>query len=178
MNGRAEGTLFASPSGMDRYAVFSPCRRYRYELGQIWAGEENVAVFVGLNPSTANEHVDDPTIRRCIRFARDWGYGGLVMLNLFALVSRGERPHVAAACPRGWRGGGRLGCVPKGQRARAAGDRLGHARQLHRARPDEGWPPAPPAVHACRLSSARPADDDPRPVPCCPTTRRGGRLGA
>lgn len=42
------------------------------------------AMFIGLNPSTADEHQDDPTIRRCIGFAKTWGYDSLVMLNLFA----------------------------------------------------------------------------------------------
>lgn len=41
-------------------------------------------VFIGLNPSTADENEDDPTIRRCIGFAKDWGYGGLIMLNAYA----------------------------------------------------------------------------------------------
>ena len=41
-------------------------------------------MFIGLNPSTADETDDDPTVRRCLRFARDWGHGGLVMTNLFA----------------------------------------------------------------------------------------------
>lgn len=41
-------------------------------------------MFIGLNPSTADETKDDPTIRRCIRFASDWGFGGLVMTNLYA----------------------------------------------------------------------------------------------
>jgi hypothetical protein len=44
-------------------------------------------LFVGLNPSTADATVDDPTIRRCVRFARDWGYGGLCMANLYAFRS-------------------------------------------------------------------------------------------
>ena len=41
-------------------------------------------MFVGLNPSTADETIDDPTIRRCRGFAKDWGYGSLCMTNLFA----------------------------------------------------------------------------------------------
>ena len=41
-------------------------------------------MFIGLNPSTADETNDDPTIRRCIRFAKRWGYSGLCMMNLFA----------------------------------------------------------------------------------------------
>ena len=64
-------------------ATFSPCRRYRYTLCRRW-GDGPYAMFVGLNPSTADETTDDPTIRRCIRFARDWGYDALCMTNLFA----------------------------------------------------------------------------------------------
>lgn len=41
-------------------------------------------VFVMLNPSTADGNIDDPTIRRCITFAKDWGYGALVVVNLYA----------------------------------------------------------------------------------------------
>jgi len=41
-------------------------------------------MFIGLNPSTADETLDDPTIIRCINFAKSWGYGGLCMANLFA----------------------------------------------------------------------------------------------
>lgn len=41
-------------------------------------------MFVGLNPSTADERLDDPTVRRCIGFAKSWGYGGVIMTNLFA----------------------------------------------------------------------------------------------
>jgi hypothetical protein len=41
-------------------------------------------MFIGLNPSTADETVDDPTIRRCLSFAKAWGYDGMSMANLFA----------------------------------------------------------------------------------------------
>lgn len=43
-----------------------------------------MVAFIGLNPSTADETKDDPTVRRCIRYAQDWGFGGMVMLNAFA----------------------------------------------------------------------------------------------
>jgi hypothetical protein len=69
---------------MKRGAEFSPCRRYRYALMRSWQPGTGCAMFVGLNPSTADETEDDPTIRRCIAFARAWGYGGLLMTNLFA----------------------------------------------------------------------------------------------
>jgi hypothetical protein len=69
---------------MDGSAVFSECTRYRYVLRRAWDSARRSVLFVGLNPSTADARADDPTIRRCIRFARDWGYGSLVMANLFA----------------------------------------------------------------------------------------------
>jgi hypothetical protein len=45
-------------------------------------------MFIGLNPSTANERLNDPTIRRCMGFANRWGYGGIFMCNVFTLVSK------------------------------------------------------------------------------------------
>jgi len=44
-------------------------------------------MFVGLNPSTADENEDDPTVRRCIGFGRKWNCGGLILVNLFAYRS-------------------------------------------------------------------------------------------
>jgi hypothetical protein len=65
-------------------ATFSEDRKFRYTLTRVWdAGLPKVA-FIGLNPSTADEEQDDPTIRRCVGFARRWGYGGILMLNLYA----------------------------------------------------------------------------------------------
>jgi hypothetical protein len=70
---------------MLKSATFSPCRTYRYRLVRNWdPGNPAGAAFIGLNPSTADETQDDPTIRRCIAFAKSWGMGSLVMLNLFA----------------------------------------------------------------------------------------------
>lgn len=59
-------------------AVFSACRKYRYSLHRTWDRENRKCMFIGLNPSIADEVVDDPTIRRCIRYAKEWGYGGPV----------------------------------------------------------------------------------------------------
>ncbi|HHC7270859.1 TPA: DUF1643 domain-containing protein [Vibrio parahaemolyticus] len=67
---------------MKKTAKLSDCRTYRYELWRIWDEQKPYAMFVGLNPSTADETEDDPTIRRCIYFAKSWGYGGLCMANL------------------------------------------------------------------------------------------------
>jgi hypothetical protein len=72
---------------MLKNAIIDPTGKYRYLLTRTWAEGEPHAVFIMLNPSTANAQDDDPTIRRCIRFAKDWGYGGLKVVNLFALIS-------------------------------------------------------------------------------------------
>jgi hypothetical protein len=68
---------------MERSATISPCRMFRYALWRRW-GSGPYAMFIGLNPSTADEQNDDPTIRRCIGFAQSWGYDALCMANLFA----------------------------------------------------------------------------------------------
>lgn len=75
---------------MIRAASFSRDRRYRYRLGRRW-GDGPLVAWVMLNPSTADATVDDPTIRRCIAFSRDWGFGALVAVNLFALRSPDPR---------------------------------------------------------------------------------------
>lgn len=67
-------------------AIISPCERYRYVLWRRWADAAPVA-FIGLNPSTADATQDDPTIRRCVGFARRFDAGGVVMLNLYAYRS-------------------------------------------------------------------------------------------
>lgn len=72
-------------------AVFSPCRVYRYTLRRVWDEALPSVVFVGLNPSTADETLDDPTVRRCIGFARDWGFGTCVVTNIFAFRSTDPR---------------------------------------------------------------------------------------
>lgn len=65
-------------------AHFSRCRTWRYALWREWAHARARVMLIGLNPSTADAQRDDPTIRRCIGFARDWGFGGVWVLNLFA----------------------------------------------------------------------------------------------
>ncbi|MBN4061695.1 DUF1643 domain-containing protein [Bacteroidales bacterium AH-315-I05] len=68
-------------------AEFSDCRKYRYALWRIWDESKPTVMFIGLNPSTANETDNDPTIRRVKRFASDWGFGGVYMLNCFPYIS-------------------------------------------------------------------------------------------
>ena len=65
-------------------AEFSACGRYRYKLWRVWDVGLPPVMFIMLNPSTADATNDDPTIRRCIGFARDWGYGSVRVGNLFA----------------------------------------------------------------------------------------------
>lgn len=78
--------------GMVCSAIFDEEGHYRYRLNRIWdAGSGPIARFIGLNPSTATELDDDPTIRRCIDFSKRWGCGGLIMLNLFAWRSTDPR---------------------------------------------------------------------------------------
>lgn len=69
---------------MNRQTIFSPCRQYRYTLWREWNAALPYCQFIGLNPSTADETNDDPTIRRCIGFAKAWGCGALCMTNIFA----------------------------------------------------------------------------------------------
>lgn len=69
---------------MKKDAILSEDRQYRYVLSRIWDEDKPIVMFIGLNPSTADECEDDPTIRKCIKYAQKWGYGGLYMLNLFA----------------------------------------------------------------------------------------------
>ncbi len=80
----------------DSTAIFSSCRKYRYELWRWWDRSKPYAVFIGLNPSTADEINNDATVTRCIRFAQSWDYGGLCMMNLFAF--RATKPYVMKAC--------------------------------------------------------------------------------
>lgn len=78
-------------------AVFSEDRRYRYTLTRLWDPEGKRVAFIGLNPSTADERQLDPTLRRCLRFAYDWGYGRFEMVNLFAF--RATDPLAMKAAP-------------------------------------------------------------------------------
>lgn len=65
-------------------AVLSECGTYRYRLSRTWDESLRPACWVLLNPSTADATEDDATIRRCVGFARAWGCGGIVVVNLFA----------------------------------------------------------------------------------------------
>lgn len=68
----------------DTGAIFSADRVWRYALWRKWDSSLPPLMVVGLNPSTADETVDDPTVRRCLGYAREWGFGSLRMLNAFS----------------------------------------------------------------------------------------------
>ena len=67
-------------------AIFSSgAKLYRYSLWRCWKQTpKSTCLFIGLNPSTADKTTNDPTIRRCINFAKAWGYDSVEVVNLFA----------------------------------------------------------------------------------------------
>jgi hypothetical protein len=96
-------TMFENLVEFHRGAEFSECRTYRYVLWRRWAwdGYANQVLFIGLNPSTADEIQDDPTVRRCIQFAKDWGYNGMLMMNAFAFRATNPKDMKTAPDPVG-----------------------------------------------------------------------------
>lgn len=80
-------------------AIISECGKYRYYLTR--KPGDNPLVFCMLNPSTADASIDDPTIRRCRRFASDLGYSGLIVVNLFAYRATAPADLKAAGYPVG-----------------------------------------------------------------------------
>jgi hypothetical protein len=82
-------------------AHLSACRNYRYALWRSWDEAKPWVMFIGLNPSTADETTDDPTLTRCINYAKAWGYGGVCMANLFAYRATEPANMKAASNPIG-----------------------------------------------------------------------------
>ena len=80
-----QGSLHTDPvEGIARGAAISTCGLYRYQLWRYW-GSGDAMVWIMLNPSTADRDVDDPTIRRCMAFAKREGFDGIEVLNLYGL---------------------------------------------------------------------------------------------
>jgi len=88
-------TLFTSLPTVGSTAIISSCQRYRYALTRQIGCADKVVTFIMLNPSTADAHEDDPTIRRCKGFARSLAAGKLIVVNLFAF--RATKPKVLLA---------------------------------------------------------------------------------
>jgi hypothetical protein len=74
---------------------------YRYSLTRVWDEALPTITFVLLNPSTADAQQLDPTLRRCVSFAKREGYGGMVILNLYAFRTNSPKLMKAAADPVG-----------------------------------------------------------------------------
>ncbi len=83
---------------IDAGAIFDLDRKYRYHLWRSW-GTGRRCLFIMLNPSTADEKILDPTLRRCVSFAQRWGYEALDVCNLFAF--RSTDPRVLYRCGDG-----------------------------------------------------------------------------
>lgn len=82
-------------------ALYSPCEAYRYALTREWQPGGGRLLYVLLNPSTATEELNDPTVERCERRARALGYGGFRVCNLFAWRATDPRDLKRAALPIG-----------------------------------------------------------------------------
>lgn len=68
-------------------ALFDPSERYRYWLTRMWEPDLPIVNFIMLNPSTADQYQLDPTVTRCLYYARRWGFGTLIVTNIFAYRS-------------------------------------------------------------------------------------------
>lgn len=86
---------------MKKHGVITRDSVYRYSLTRIWDTCKPVVCWIMLNPSTADAETDDPTIRRCISFSASWGYGGIVVVNLFAYRTTFPSELRKVACPVG-----------------------------------------------------------------------------
>jgi hypothetical protein len=126
-------------------ATYSDCERYRYSLVRTWDPAGKRVLFVMLNPSTATEVQNDPTVERCERRARTLGFGSFEVTNIFAWRDTDPRAMRAAADPVG----------PENDAAilagTAAADRIICAWGTHGAHLDRG-----PAVEALLRGTGRP----------------------
>lgn len=86
---------------MERSATFSPDRRYRYVLQRTWDRNKELCAFICLNPSTADENIDDPTVKKCMKYCMRWGYGTFYMLNLFAFRATNPKEMLSQDDPIG-----------------------------------------------------------------------------
>lgn len=93
---RQYDTLLSKPT-----AIYSDCEKYRYALTRVWDKDAKRAHFVMLNPSTATERQNDPTVERCERRARALGFGAFRVTNIFAWRDTDPRNMRAASDPIG-----------------------------------------------------------------------------
>jgi hypothetical protein len=125
-------TLF--PPAVKSDAVISACGVYRYSLTRTWDEALPVLAIIGLNPSTADAKINDPTIRREMDFARRWGFGGIAKGNLFAYRATNPKVMLAAAEPIGRENDATLLGMTEGRRVLCAwgtdGPHRGRDRQV------------------------------------------------
>jgi hypothetical protein len=76
-------------------------KEYRYALRRVWDASLRSVLFVMMNPSTADPFVDDPTVAKCQRYARGWGYGTLWVGNTFAYRATNQKDLMQVADPVG-----------------------------------------------------------------------------
>lgn len=96
-----DGVMVFEGTDTNGTAIISDCGRYRYKLTRRLGDSPTSCLFIMLNPSTADAAQDDPTIRRCMGYARDWGCGELVVVNLFAFRATSPKDMMAADDPIG-----------------------------------------------------------------------------
>ncbi len=83
-------------------ALFDKTKEHRFVLWRHWDAAKPYVTWIMLNPSTANADTDDFTTKKCLKYTRDWDYGGLTIVNLFSVVSTN---------PKNLRGLKRFGCT-------------------------------------------------------------------
>ncbi|WP_374498169.1 DUF1643 domain-containing protein [Vogesella indigofera] len=86
---------------MQTHAELSECRKYRYALWRTWDESKKKVMFIGLNPAAADEIDGDRTITRCISYAKQWGYGGIIVGNLFSYRTKSPEEMKKADDPIG-----------------------------------------------------------------------------
>lgn len=90
-----------SDAGCVSRVWYSPCQHYRYGLSRLWDSQSAAVLFIMLNPSTADELRNDPTVARCETRARQMGFGGVMIANLFAFRATQPRDLKRAKEPKG-----------------------------------------------------------------------------
>lgn len=96
---------------MIKSAIISEDKVYRYILMRVWDSSKPRCLFICLNPSTADESKDDPTVRRCIGFAKEWGFGSLAIGNVFALRATSPKELLGHRDPAGIENGAHLSAL-------------------------------------------------------------------
>lgn len=106
------------PSHIRSSAVFSDCRQYRYVLHRRWQYDQpsRSVLFLLMNPSTATEDVDDPTVRKCRLYTEQWGYNHLIITNIMAYRATHPKLLLDVADPVGPDNMRRVACLITMQR--------------------------------------------------------------